>query len=101
MVRLNIQLPSSVPIARSGSLTRVAELTPVINSGAEVTPARSTSPIHIRPSLVFSAIASPYRASFVPANRMMTRQARNFNQTKTWVSNVLKGYYIGGRRVKM
>ncbi|MBA7470491.1 hypothetical protein ES707_05778 [subsurface metagenome] len=82
IVRLNMQLPSRVPSARLGSPTKAAELTPVINSGAEVIAARSTRPIHIPPSPVFSAITSPYRASFVPANRMMTRQARNFNQTK-------------------
>ena len=87
IVRLNMQLPSRVPSARLGSLTsgsptRVTELTPVTSSGTEVMAARSTRPIHIPPSPVFSAITSPYRASFVPANRMMTRHARNFNQTK-------------------
>ncbi len=81
MVRLNMQLPSRVPKAKSGSPTRVAELTPAINSGVEVMAARSTSPIHILPSPVFSAMISPYRASFVPANRMMTRLVRNFNQS--------------------
>jgi len=81
ITRLNRQLPKRLPTAKSGSLTRAAALTPVTNSGMEVTAARSTSPIHILPKPVFSAIASPYRASFVPANRMLARQAANFNQT--------------------
>ena len=59
MVRLNMQLPKSVPKARSGNLTRAAELMPVTSSGAEVTAARKIIPIHIPPSRVFWAIASP------------------------------------------
>ncbi len=35
------------------------ELTPVINSGREVTPDIRISPIHALPSPVFSAITSP------------------------------------------
>ncbi len=82
IVRLNMQLPNRVPSARSGSPTRATELTPVTSSGMEVMAARSTRPIHILPSPVFSAMTSPYRASFVPANRIMTRLVRNFNQSK-------------------
>jgi len=48
----------------------------------EVMMARSTSPTHILPSPVFLAIASPYRASLVPAKKMIATQAVNFNQTK-------------------
>jgi hypothetical protein len=84
--RLNRQLPKRVPKARSGSLTRATALTPVASSGIEVTIAKSTRPIHSLPRPVFSAIASPYRASFVPANRMITRHRINFNQTKDWGS---------------
>jgi hypothetical protein len=80
--RLNRQLPNKVPRPKSGSPTKAAELIPVTSSGAEVMAARNIRPTHIPPKPVFSAIASPYRASFVPANKMMTRQARNFNQTK-------------------
>ena len=86
IARLNIQLPKRSPTARSGSLTKATELTPVTSSGTEVITARSTRPIHILPKPVFSAIASPYRASLVPANRMITRHRVNFNQTKTWGS---------------
>jgi len=82
MVRLKRQLPKIVPKARSGSLTRAAALTLVTNSGMEVIAARSIRPIHILPNPVFSLMASPYRASFVPENRMMARHRRNFNQTK-------------------
>ena len=82
IARLNMQLPKSVPRAKSGSPTRAAELTPVTNSGMEVTIATSTKPIHILPKPVFSAIASPYRARCVPANKMMTKHRRNFTQTK-------------------
>jgi len=82
MRRLKRQLPKIVPKARSGTPTKAAELTPVTSSGAEVIAARSTRPIHIPPIPVFSAIISPYLASFVPATRIMTRQRRNFNQTK-------------------
>ena len=100
IVRLNMQLPSRVPKARSGRPIRTAELTPVTSSGTDVMAAKSIRPIHIPPKPVFLAITSPYRASFVPASRMMTRQARNFNQTKVWVNNVLKGYYIRSKLVK-
>jgi hypothetical protein len=82
MTRLNRQLPKRSPKARSGSLTKADALTAVTNSGIEVMTARSTRPIHILPKPVFSAIASPYRASLVPANRMIIKQAVNFNQTK-------------------
>jgi hypothetical protein len=82
IARLNRQLPKRVPRAKSGSPTKATELTPVVNSGIEVMAARSTSPIHTPPKPVFLAIASPYRASLVPENRIMTRQRRNFNQTK-------------------
>lgn len=81
-VRLNRQLPKRVPMAKSGRPTRAAELTPVTSSGTEVMAASSTRPIHSPPTPVFSPIASPYRASLVPANRMMARQATYCNQTR-------------------
>jgi hypothetical protein len=89
MARLREQLPKRVPKAKSGKPTTAAELTPVTNSGIEVIAARSTNPIHTRPKPVFSAIASPYRASFVPANRIIARHGANLNQTKAKQS-----YYI-------
>jgi len=82
IIRLKRQLPKIVPKARSGSSTKAAALTLVANSGVEVMRARRTSPIHILPKPVFSPMASPYRASFVPANKMIARHRRNFNQTK-------------------
>ena len=81
MARLRQQLPNRIPKAKSGEPTKATELTPVTSSGIEVMAARSTSPIHTRPSPVFSAIASPYRANFVPANKMMARHRTNLNQT--------------------
>jgi hypothetical protein len=84
-----------VPKARSGELTKATELTPVTISGMVVIAAMSTIPIHIRPIPVFSAMASPYRARLVPANRMMTRQERNLNQTKA-----AQSYYTGCRHTK-
>jgi len=61
IARLMAQLPKSVPKTKSGEATQgAAALTPVISSGIDVTAAISTSPIHIRPSPVFSARASPY-----------------------------------------
>jgi hypothetical protein len=81
-VRLNRQLPKKVPKAKSGSPTKATELTPVASSGMDVINARNTRPTHIPPRPVFSAIASPYLASFVPANRIIARQMINFNQTK-------------------
>ena len=105
IARLKRQLPKRSPKARSGSLTKATALTPVTSSGMEVIAARSSRPIHILPRPVFSAIASPYRASLVPANRMIARQAANFNQTKTWgsmeINNVLQAYNIGGKPVKI
>jgi len=80
--RLKMQLPIRVPIARSGTLTRATALIPVVSSGMEVIKARSTKPIHSLPKPVLSAITSPYRASLVPANRMMARQTTNFTQTQ-------------------
>jgi len=82
--RLNKQLPKRVPKAKSGEggLTKATELTLVTSSGMVVIAAMSISPIHIRPKPVFSAIASPYRASFVPENKMTARHRTNFNQTK-------------------
>jgi len=59
IARLKKQLPKRVPKAKSGSLTKAAELTPVTSSGMEVTAARKIRPIHIRPNPVFSPIASP------------------------------------------
>jgi len=86
--RLNKQLPKRVPKAKSGEegLTKATELILVTSSGIVVIAAMSTSPIHIRPKPVFSAIASPYRASFVPANRMMARHRTNLNQIKGYSS---------------
>jgi hypothetical protein len=81
MARLREQLPKRVPMAKSGSLTKAAELIPVTSSGMEVMAARSTRPIHIRPKPVFPAMASPYRASFVPANKIMARHRVNLSQT--------------------
>jgi len=86
--RLNMQLPKRVPKAKSGEggLTKATELTLVTSSGIVVMAAMSTSPIHIRPKPVFSAIASPYRANFVPANRIIARHRRNLNQIKGYGS---------------
>jgi len=81
ITRLKMQLPNSVPKPKSGSPMSAAELTPVTASGIEVIIARSTRPTHILPKPVFSAIASPYRASFVPENRMITTHRINLNQT--------------------
>jgi len=80
--RLKQQLPRRVPKARSGEWTSATELTEVTSSGIVVTNAISTTPIHIRPNPVFSAITSPYRASFVPANKITARQMANSNQIK-------------------
>jgi hypothetical protein len=78
------QLPKSMPRAKSGEATPgAAALIPVTSSGIEVTAARSTSPIHIRPRFVFSAMASPYRTSFVPAKAMTIRHRTNLTQTST------------------
>jgi len=82
IARLKIQLPRRSPRARSGSLTKAAELTAETSSGTEVMAASSTRPIHIPPRPVFSAMASPYRANLVPAKKMIAKQAVNFNQTK-------------------
>ena len=81
IIRLKRQLPKIVPKARSGSPTKAAALTLVTSSGMEVMRARRTRPIHILPKPVFSPMASPYRASFVPENKMMARHRTNFNQT--------------------
>lgn len=80
--RLKQQLPRSVPKARSGEPTSATELTEVTSSGMVVIAATSTSPIHILPNFVFSAMASPYRASLVPANKTMPKQRTNWNQIK-------------------
>jgi hypothetical protein len=80
--RLKQQLPTSVPKAKSGEATKAAELTPVTSSGIVVMAARSTRPIHIRPKPVFSAIASPYRAKFVPENKMIATHRTNLSQIK-------------------
>jgi len=95
MARLMAQLPKRVPTARSGERTRATELTPVTSSGMEVIAARSNSPIQIRPTPVFSPIASPYRTAFVPANRMMTRHRTNLSQT-----NAEQSYYIEDKHIK-
>jgi hypothetical protein len=102
MTRLRQQLPKRVPTARSGSLTKAAALTPVASSGMEVMAARSISPIHIRLRLVFSAIASPYRASFVPANKIMARHRMNLNQTNQTTDYAPNGqsYYIESKPIK-
>jgi len=80
--RLKKQLPRRVPKAKSGSPTRAAELIPVTSSGIEVMAPRNIKPTQTLPRPVFSATASPYRASFVPENMIMATQERNFNQTK-------------------
>jgi hypothetical protein len=76
---LKIQLPRRVPMPKSGSPTRETELTPVTISGMEVIRARRINPTHTLPKPVFSAIASAYRASFVPENKMITTQMINLN----------------------
>ena len=80
-IRLNIQLPRSVPTARSGILTKAAALILVISSGIDVIADSSKRPIHIRPKPLFSLMASPYRARLVPEKRIMAIHAENFNQT--------------------
>ena len=90
MERLKQQLPRRVPKAKSGECTSTTELTEVTSSGMVVTNAISTTPIHIRPSPVFSAITSPYRASFVPANKITARQIANLNQIKARSSSWAK-----------
>jgi len=82
MERLKQQLPRRVPKARSGEWTSATELTEVTSSGMVVINAIRSTPIHIRPRPVFSAITSPYRASFVPANRITAKQTANSNQIK-------------------
>jgi hypothetical protein len=85
IVRLKTQLPKKSPMAKSGTFTRAAALMPVTISGMEVTRANSSMPIQMQPSPVFSAMASPYFASLVPANRITIRQKINFSQTKSKV----------------
>ncbi|MBA7572122.1 hypothetical protein ES708_13898 [subsurface metagenome] len=99
-VRLKRQLPRRVPIAKSGRPTKATELMPVTNSGTEVIAASRTRPIQSPLKPVFSAIASPYLASLVPAKRMMARQARYCSQIRTCESNMLLAYYIRSHSVK-
>jgi hypothetical protein len=84
IARLREQLPRMVPKAKSAEPTKPAELAPVTNSGIEVIAARSTNPIHTRPRPVFSAIASPYRANLIPANKIMARHRTNLTQTTVY-----------------
>jgi len=60
IARLKAQLPRRVPRAKLGEWTNATELTEVTSSGMVVTKAMSTTPIHILPRPVFSAITSPY-----------------------------------------
>lgn len=55
-----------VPTAISGTSAYVTELIPVTSSGRDVTDAMRTTPIHVLPRPVFSAIISPYLESLVP-----------------------------------
>jgi hypothetical protein len=82
IARLKQQLPRRVPKAKSGEWTSTTELTEVTSSGIVVINAMRTTPIHMRPSPVFSAMTSPYRANFVPANKITARQMANWNQIK-------------------
>ena len=59
IIRLKTQLPKTSPTAISGTPAIVTELAPVISSGREVTDAISTTPVHVRPMPVFSAMTSP------------------------------------------
>ena len=69
-------------MVKSGTPTRVTALTPVKSSGREVSMARRISPTHTPPSLVLSAIISPYLAAFLPEKRMIKIQKINFIHTK-------------------
>jgi len=87
---LKVQLPSTLPTAKSGALTKVTALTEAASSGMEVIIAMAIRPIHILPKPVFLAMASPYRASLVPENRMITTQTLNLSQTTPFVKYVLR-----------
>jgi hypothetical protein len=73
--------PKRSPRVKSGFPNMATELMPVASSGSEVIVARSTTPIQMRPSPVFSAMMSPYLDSFVPATSKIARQITNFIQT--------------------
>jgi hypothetical protein len=82
VTRFNRFDPKRSPRVKSGFPIIATELIPVKSSGSEVIVARSTTPIQMRPSPVFSAIASPYLDSLVPATTMIARQTTNFIQTR-------------------
>ena len=59
MSRLNMQLPSTSPMAMSGSGSSAVAPKPVNSSGRLVVAARRTTPIQLRPRPVFSPSTSP------------------------------------------
>ncbi len=77
MAKLHILLPSTLPMARSGSLAMVTESMLVTNSANDVRSARTITLIQICPGPVRSQIWSSYRANFEPAIKMIPLQRTN------------------------
>jgi len=77
---LNMLLPNRLPAARSGT-PWFSELMPVSSSGSEVAPAMSSVPTNIPPSLVRTAIASPYLASCIAAKTSSAELPTKISQT--------------------
>ena len=66
--------------AMSGAAAAVTALTPVASSGSDVTVASRMMPIQLPERPVLSAIMSPLRDSFGPANPTNARHRPNANQ---------------------
>ena len=83
--RLKALAPKRFPTVKSGAPTKVTALTPLKSSGNEVIMARRMSPIQTPPRPVFSAIISPYLATFLPEKKMIRMQKINLIQTKSYL----------------
>ncbi len=73
---LNMLLPKMLPAAKSGTCW-LMELMVVNNSGIEVAPASNRVPMNMPPSLLRTAITSPYSANLMATVTIKTALTRN------------------------